>query len=163
MANLNLSSNIKLVISDFDGIFTDSSIFVDEKMHLSRKLSFKDIMGVSLLMKNGFSFAIVSGEKNTAIEFIKKKFKLKDVYQKIRKKSEIVQELMQKYNLLPSQIAYIGDDVNDIEPLNLVDFKITVPNANKKVKEISNIQITNAEGGNGAFREIVDSLIENIY
>ena len=61
----------------------------------------------------------------------------------------------------PEEILYIGDDVNDIECLEYAKTKITVQNANKKVKKIKDIQITESYGGDGAFREVVDTLLEN--
>ena len=64
-----------------------------------------------------------------------------------------------KDNLSKEEVIYIGDDVNDIECLNFVTTKITVPNANKKVKALENIQITETSGGEGAFREIVDNIL----
>ena len=57
-----------MVISDFDGIFTDNTIYIDEDGKISRKINFRDVMGISLLIKNGFEFGIISGEKNSAIK-----------------------------------------------------------------------------------------------
>ena len=58
---------------------------------------------------------------------------------------------------------YIGDDVNDFDSLNFAKYRITVPNAVQKIKEIKNIQITESEGGNGAFREVVDAILDFWY
>lgn len=65
----------------------------------------------------------------------------------------------EKYNLKDEEILYVGDDINDIECLNSVKYAITVEDANYKVKQIPHIQITKANAGNGAFREIVDNII----
>ena len=61
---LQLSSDIKLIVSDFDGVFTDGSVYISEKNEVQKKLNFKDIMGVSMLLKKGYNFAIISGEKS---------------------------------------------------------------------------------------------------
>ena len=160
IGSLQLSKDIKLVISDFDGVFTDGGIYVFDDFKTSKKLSFKDIMAVSLLIKNGYKFAIVSGESSSAVEYVKTKFALEDVFQGIRQKASVVKEIMEKYSLLPEEVIYIGDDVNDIDSLNLVKYKIAPPNSNYKVKSMPEIQITRAVGGDGAFREVVDSLLE---
>ena len=68
--------------------------------------------------------------------------------------------LKRKYNLDEEEFLYIGDDINDLEALNYVKYAITVPDAVNKVKAIKGIQITTSRGGNGAFREVVDSLID---
>lgn len=152
--------NIKMVLTDFDGIFTDNSVIINADGSISRKISFKDVMGVSLLVKNGIDVAIISGEANSAIEKIKTSFKLKEVYQDIRNKLEVVKDILNRYNLSREEVLYVGDDVNDLQSLEYVAHRFTVPNANKKIKAIDNIIITNAVGGDGAFREIVDILIE---
>ena len=66
---------------------------------------------------------------------------------------------MQKYELSEDEFLYVGDDVNDFDSLSYAKHALTVPNAVEKVKKIENIQITHAAGGDGAFREIVDSLM----
>ncbi len=66
---------------------------------------------------------------------------------------------MEKYQLSLDEIVYIGDDVNDYDSLCYVKHKITVPDAVQKIKNIEGIQITSARGGEGAFREVADSLL----
>lgn len=157
---LNLSSDIKLIVSDFDGIFTDNSVFfLDEETKL-KKLSFKDLMGVSVAVKNGLMVAIISGDECKEIGYIAKRFNLADIHQGIRIKLPILESLKAKYNLTADEIVYVGDDVNDIECLNSVKYAVTVNQANYRVKNIEHIQITEAPAGDGAFREIVDNIIE---
>ena len=157
---LNLSSKIKMIISDFDGIFTDNSVYVFNKETKLKKLSFKDLMGVSICTKNNIKIAIISGEKSQEIDYIAEKFSIEDIHQGIRNKLPILLKIKDKYNLKDDEIIYIGDDINDIECLNRVKYAISVDSANYKVKEIPHIQITKAKSGDGAFREIVDNLME---
>ncbi len=156
---LKLPKNIKMIISDFDGIFTDNCVYITADEKQTRKLNFKDIMGISLLKKAGYEIAIISGEANSAIDVIAEKFELKEVHQGIRNKLEILQKILEKYNLSKDEIIYIGDDVNDFECLNFAKTKITVPEANKKLKKIKNIQITRTNCGSGVFREVADCLL----
>ena len=156
---MKIPSNIKMIITDFDGIFTDGSVYIDDDRKITRKISFKDVMGVSILVKNGYKVAIISGEENSAIKMIAENFKLEDVYMKIRKKIDVLKQILERHNLSADEVLYIGDDVNDKECLEFVKTKITVPNANKKIKAIENIQITEAYGGDGAFREVVDEIV----
>ena len=156
---IKLPQTIKMIITDFDGIVTDNCVYVDEAGKMSRKINFKDIMGFSILHKNGYKLCIVSGEKNKAIDIIAKKFDVEN-YQDIRKKAEIVEKVIAKYNLSDDEWVYIGDDINDYDALCRAKYAITVPDAVRKIKEIPNIQITETHSGNGAFREIADALVE---
>ena len=117
-------------------------------------------MAFSLLKKNGYKIGIISGETNSAIEVIRDKFQIEEVHQGIRNKLEILTKIVNKYSLTEDEYVYIGDDVNDYESLTKVKYAVTVPNAVEKIKQIPKILITNRSGGDGAFREVVDALIE---
>lgn len=155
---LELPKTIKMVITDFDGIITDNCVYIDSKGEMTRKLNFKDVMAFSILKKNGYKIGIISGEANSAIRVLDEKFNLDEIHENIRVKIDVLKSIVEKYNLKQDEYLYIGDDINDIAALEYSKIKITVPNAVKKVKEISEIQITEQEGGNGAFREVVDWL-----
>ncbi len=156
---MKIPNTVKMIVSDFDGIFTDNSVIINADKTISRKVSFKDIMGVSLLVKNGYKVGFISGEKNPIIEMIAEKFNLTEIHMDIRDKLTVLKEIMSRNSLNIDEILYIGDDVNDKLCLEFVKTKITVPNANKKIKEIEDIQITEACGGDGAFREVVDCIL----
>ena len=96
---LNLPDTIKFVITDFDGIVTDNCVYIDSKGEMTRKLNFKDVMAFSILRKNGYHIGIVSGEKNSAIEIIAKKFKVEEVHQDIRVKIDVIKSIVERYKL----------------------------------------------------------------
>ena len=77
---LKLSKNIKMVVSDFDGVFTDGSVYLSEKNEVQKKLNFKDIMGVSLMIKAGIGFGIISGEKSEILNYFKDKFNVEEIH-----------------------------------------------------------------------------------
>ncbi len=158
---LNLPKTIKFVITDFDGIVTDNCVYIAQNGEISRKLNFKDVMAFSILRKNNFKIGIISGEQNSAIEIIAKKFEVEEVHQGIRTKLDVLKSIIEKYNLKKDEFLYIGDDINDYDSLVFVKYAVTVPNAVQKIKDIDGIQITDARGGEGAFRELVDTLVCN--
>lgn len=160
MPNIKLPKTIKMVITDFDGVVTDNCVYISDSGEISRKLNFKDVMGFSILKKQGYNTAIISGEKNSAIETIAKTFGLKEIHQDIRNKIEVLKDIISRNNLTEEEYLYIGDDVNDVECLEFSKYKITVPNAIQKVKDIDGIQITEHRGGEGAFREVADCLTD---
>lgn len=158
---IEINKNIKLIATDFDGVLTDGYVFYssvsDEEI---KRISFKDIMGLSLAVKNNYKIAIISGEKNKIIDKLANKFNLEDVHQGIKDKQAVLQSIAEKYGLSQEEICYIGDDINDIGALEWAGTPVTVPEANYKVKKIENIATTTANAGNGAFREVIDSLLE---
>ena len=156
---IELPNTIKMVITDFDGIMTDNCVYISDSGDCSRKINFKDVMGIHLLRKAGYELAVISGEKNRAIELLAEKFAIKEIHMNIRKKIEVLQSIVEKYSLSKEEFVYIGDDVNDLESLEYAKYRITVPHAPIKLKEVEGIQITEVDGGEGAFREVVECLI----
>ena len=159
MSKIKLPKSIRMVVTDFDGVITDNCVYINEDFSMSRKLNFKDIMGFFLLKRNGIDISIISGEKNSAIETMAQKFQITEIHQNIRIKIDVLKDILKKYNLTQEEYVYIGDDVNDLECLNFAKYKITVPHAVEKVKNVDKIQITQSEAGNGAFREVAACLV----
>ncbi len=152
-------SNVKLIVSDFDGIFTDGKLTVFSDGKTSKQIDYKDIMAVSIILKKDIKFAILSGEKSSAIDILKEKFPQIETFQNERKKIHILKALTEKYNIKPENIIYIGDDINDKDCLEYVKYPVTVPNAYHKIKKIKNIFITKNSGGCGVLREITDLIL----
>lgn len=156
---IKLPKTIKWIITDFDGVVTDNCVYIDDELKMSRRLNFKDVIAFSVLRKNGINVAFISGEKNGAMELLSKKFGIDEVYGQIRVKIDVLKSIIDKYNLSQEDYVYIGDDINDLQCLEYAKYKITVPHAVEKVKNVSGIQITENESGNGAFREVTDCLL----
>ena len=161
MSNLKILKTIKFIISDFDGVMTDGCVYVDDKLNMSRKVSFKDLMAISLLKKAGIQVVFISGEKNALIDLLVERFSLAESHQDIRIKIDVLKQVVEKYNLKPEEFLYMGDDINDTACLNFAQTRITVPNSTPTLKKIKGIQITRAKGGDGAFREVVDCLLSS--
>lgn len=161
MPKLNIPKTVKMIVADFDGVMTDNCIYVDESLKISRKINFKDVMAVSMLRKAGIELAFISGEKNPLIDLLAERFSLSETHQNIRIKIDVLKSIVERNNLKLEEFLYIGDDINDIACLDYSAIKITVPNATSKVKEIKGVQITKEVGGNGAFREVVDCLLNS--
>ena len=159
MSKLYLPKTIKMVITDFDGVMTDGCVYISDTGEFTRKVHFKDVMGMALLRKAGFKLGIISGEGNQAIEMLAKKFNIEEVHQSIRIKIDVLKDIIERHNLSQEEYVYIGDDVNDFACLEHAKYKITLPHAPIKLKQIEGIQITENECGNGAYREVADCLI----
>ena len=158
--NLKLSSDIKMVISDFDGVFTDGTFLLDENLNQQKSVNFIDIMGVSMLLKNNTIFGIISGETSNILEYFRHQFGVDEIHKGIRQKGIVLNSIMEKYNLKDDEVLYIGDDINDIPAFECVKYRIAPKNVNPIVKiSVKNLQVTASRGGMGAFREMVDNLL----
>ena len=158
---IKLSNEIKMVVSDFDGVFTDGSVYISEKNEVQKKLNFKDIMGVSMMLKKGINFGIISGEKSNILNYFKDKFGIEEIHGGVRQKGIILAEIMERLDLKANEVLYIGDDINDIAAMELVKYRIAPKNVNPVLGfKVQNLQITEAFGGDGAIREIADILVE---
>lgn len=153
------TEKIKMIISDFDGIFTDGTGIVDCDGNVSKRIHFHDVIGIALAIKAGYIVVIMTGEAAGAVKYLDKKFPELTVYQDIKDKLPLVMQIAQENNISKEELLYIGDDVNDYLPLNYAGIKVTVPNANQNVKEIKDIHLTEKKGGEGVFREVADALI----
>lgn len=160
---LNIDKNIKIIATDFDGVLTDGCVYYSSVSHEEiKRISYADIMGVSLAVKNGYKVAIISGEKSYAIDKLAEKFNLEDIHQGIRDKLTALVSISEKYNVPLNQICFIGDDINDIPALEAAGVAVTVTNANYRVKQLPGVQIAEAPAGNGVFREVIDSLLSEL-
>ena len=161
MSGIKLPDTIKMIITDFDGVVTDNCVYINEDYTMTRKLNFKDVMGFSILKKNGFNIAIISGETNSAIEILAKKFDIKEVHQKIRIKIDILKSIIEKYNLSQEEYVYIGDDINDELVLRAVGIGACPKDAQARITSLPCIICLNRCGGQGAVREFADYLLQN--
>lgn len=158
---LEKAKHIKLLALDFDGTISDGFVNISESGDILKRISFKDIFGLHQLKKNNFIVAVISGDKTPIIDTFAYKLKLEDVYQGIRNKEEILQNLAEKYEIKLENICFAGDDINDIAALQSVGLPVTVANAYYKVRELPGVFVTKADGGNGAIREITDLLLQS--
>jgi N-acylneuraminate cytidylyltransferase len=151
---------IKMVITDVDGVLTNSGmLYIDGDLE-AKQFNTKDGMGVEILKRNKIACAIITGESHSSVIRRAKKLNIDEVYIGIKNKLEIVNRISMKYKLGLNEIAYIGDDINDLESMKSVGLSIAVGDAVEEVKSIASI-ILKTIGGAGAFREFVDLLISS--
>lgn len=152
------SKKITLVISDVDGVLTDGGMYYSEVGEVMRKFNTKDGMGVELLRNQGIRTILVTKENSKIVRVRAKKLQINDVYVGIKNKEIILPELCKKFNVKYSEIAYIGDDVNDIGIMKKVGFSACPADGMDSVKNIVDYTC-NSRGGEGAFREVADLIL----
>jgi N-acylneuraminate cytidylyltransferase len=153
---------IKLLVSDVDGVLTDGGAYYsDNGLHL-KKFNIRDGMGMVLLRKAGYKLAIVTTEKTKLVELRAQRLQIDDLYQGIVSKVEAVEDLIKKYSLTWEEVAFIGDDINDIPVLQRVGFAVAPANGTSINKKTAHY-ITKTDGGNGCVREVCDLLLALHY
>jgi 3-deoxy-D-manno-octulosonate 8-phosphate phosphatase (KDO 8-P phosphatase) len=152
---------IKLVLSDVDGVITDGGMYYTESGEEFKKFNTRDGMGVELLQKNKIDTIFITKE-NSKISRARAKKLNSQIYFGIENKEKKLKEICKKLNVDPLNIAYIGDDVNDVSIMKLVGFSASPNDGVYEVKKIVNYICEN-KGGNGAFREFADLIIRNKY
>lgn len=153
--------NVKLFITDVDGVMTDCGMYYSENGDELKKFNTRDGMGIQLLREKGIKTAIVTKEKTKIVEARANKLKIDEVYQGIVDKLSIFEELREKYSLEYSEIVYIGDDINDIPVLEKAGVSFCPNDAVDEVKNVSDY-ILSRKGGEGVIREVVEILTMNI-
>ena len=148
-----------MIISDIDGVWTDGSFYKGTDGKEFKKFNVNDGVGVAMAKAAGYKIALISGRYSPATEYRAKELNIEDVYNGGLNKIIAYEELKIKYNLIDSEIAYVGDDLIDIPVMEKVGAPIAVANAITSVKKIS-IYITKTSGGYGAFRESVSWIID---
>lgn len=154
-------NKIKLVIFDLDGVFTDSKIYIDEKNNLTKCYNGKDSYALKLLIKRNIKTALITAHMTDCVKYMSHIVERMDyfVMGKYNKVSELY-NLQEKFKLNLNEIAYIGDDLPDLECMKLVGFSACPIDAVNDVKNYVNYVCTK-KGGDGAVREFVEYLINN--
>jgi YrbI family 3-deoxy-D-manno-octulosonate 8-phosphate phosphatase len=158
MKKLEKLKSIKILLTDVDGVLTDGGMYYSPTGDVMKKFHARDGMGVSLLKKHGIPTVIVTKEKTKMVRNWAKNMNVDYLYDGIIDKEKIFEKICKKYKLTSSQIAYIGDDVNDLGLLKKVGFSATPNNGILQIQKIVDYKCKK-NGGDGVLREVADLII----
>lgn len=144
---------------DVDGVMTDGGVYLIGEKDEMKRFDIQDGMGITLIQAAGIKTAIITGRQSIVVDRRAKELKMAEVFQGYADKTEALDFLVQKYLITADEVAYIGDDVQDIPLLMRVGLPIAVQNARQNVKDICRY-VTSASGGHGAVREVVEWMLE---
>lgn len=150
--------NIKMLVMDVDGTLTDGKIYYGNNGEIFKAFDVRDGYRLIKCEDYGIITAIITGKSSEIVAGRAKDLKIKEVYQGISNKIEILTMLIEKYSLSSSQVAYIGDDVNDLECMAYCGFSACPADALDEVKTQVDYVCKNI-GGHGAVRELIDMII----
>jgi 3-deoxy-D-manno-octulosonate 8-phosphate phosphatase (KDO 8-P phosphatase) len=154
------TSPIQAVVLDVDGVLTDGSIYLAASGEEMKRISFTDVMGISLGRRAGLRFALVSGEGGPVLELIARRLQITDVYAGCKDKAAALRSYAESARLELKEICFMGDDVNDLPAMALAGLRAAPAGAHASVRKTAQI-VTERGGGQGAVRELVDRLLEN--
>ena len=151
--------DIKIFLTDSDGCLTDGGMYYTENGDEMKKFNTKDGMGFRILREKGIITGIITGEDVDMVRRRGAKLKMDEIHCGIDNKMAVVKEICRKYQCGLENVAYVGDDINDVEVLKAVGMGFSVANATEAAKEAACF-ITKRNGGDAALREIIDTFFE---
>lgn len=153
------AEKIEWMFCDIDGTLTDGGVFYSEGGELLKRFSLRDGTGFFLLRQCGIKTGFITTETSPIVEQRAKKLKIDKYIYGTHRKLEAMQIFVKSEGISLENIAYIGDELNDIKLLNACGLGFAVRDADHRVKDAALIVCGN-NGGDGAFREAVERLLD---
>lgn len=150
---------IKAILTDVDGVLTDGGMYYSEKGEIIKKFNTRDGMAVELLRHYKIPVILITKEKSKIVLSRGKKLKVNDIFIGILKKESLLSKICKKYELKKNNLAYIGDDINDLQIMKQVGFSAT-PNDGMQIIKKNSDYVCKLKGGEGVLREIADLILD---
>jgi 3-deoxy-D-manno-octulosonate 8-phosphate phosphatase (KDO 8-P phosphatase) len=152
------AKKIKLLLLDVDGVMTDGRIILDNQGNELKAFHVRDGHGIKLAQRAGIVIGIITGRKAEVVNVRARELGIGEVHQGALEKIGVYEALLEKYGLGDDEAAFIGDDIVDVGILKRVGLAVTVADCDPAVKPYADM-ITQAKGGRGAVREVVNLLL----
>lgn len=150
-----LLNNIKAFIFDVDGVLTDGTVTIFPNGELIRKMNIKDGYALKSAVDAGYPVCIISGGSNMDVKTRLEGLGLTEIYMGIHNKIEKYQEIMEKYNLKPEEVIYMGDDIPDYPVMELVGLPCAPNDAAYEIREVAKY-VSPKNGGEGCVRDVIE-------
>lgn len=148
----------KLILTDIDGVWTDGGMYYDQTGNEWKKFHTYDSAGVLFAHQNEIPVGIITGEDTEIVARRAAKLKIDYLFQGVKNKLEVAENLCKELNISLDEVAYIGDDLGDVELLKNVGISATPNSAPEYIKKYSQMLLTK-NGGEGVFREFVEKIL----
>lgn len=149
---------IKLLALDVDGVLTDGSIYISPAGEVFKGFNAKDGMGISCALRSGLQIAVITGRQSPIVERRCEELGITLLQQGVKDKRLALQQMAHKLGLVREEIAYMGDDLNDIPAFKASGLNLVPADAAIEVMAVADI-ITKASGGRGAVREAITMIL----
>lgn len=152
------AKKIKLILMDVDGTLTDGSIFILPDGEEIKAFNVRDGMGILMARQAGLKTGVISGKTSRTLALRAQRLRLDEVHEGIQDKKAALEEILKRNGLHSLEVAYIGDDLGDLEVMKCVGLAAAVADAHPLVKENCHY-ICRHEGGRGAVREFIEFIL----
>lgn len=159
MENRERAQKIKMILMDVDGTLTDGKLTVLPDGEELKSYNVRDGLGILLARLAGLKTGIITGKTSKPLEIRAQKLKIVELHQGILDKMKVLEKILDKHNLDPEEVAFIGDDLGDLDVLKSVGLSGAVADAHPYVKKYSHF-ISSHPGGGGAVREFIELILE---
>ena len=149
---------IKLLALDVDGVLTDGSIYISPAGEVFKGFNAKDGMGISCALRSGLQIAVITGRQSPIVERRCEELGITLLQQGVKDKRLALEQMAQRLGLVREEIAYMGDDLNDIPAFKASGLNLVPADAAIEVMAVADI-ITKASGGRGAVREAITMIL----
>lgn len=150
---------VRLLAMDVDGVLTDGTILMAGEHTEAKRFHVADGLGIQLALHAGLTVVWISGRTSEAVERRARELNVSHLYQNAPNKSVPLAELLGAYTLAPANIAFIGDDINDLPAYSVAGVKFAPANAADIIKGVADF-VTERPGGAGAVREVCDAILK---
>ncbi|SET61292.1 3-deoxy-manno-octulosonate-8-phosphatase KdsC [Thalassotalea agarivorans] len=152
-------AKIKLLVCDIDGVFSDGKIYMGNDGEELKTFNTKDGFGVKALIASGVPVAVITGRTSNIVQTRMTSLNITDIVQGTEDKLPALTSILEKYQVAPEQVAYIGDDMPDLVCIEHVGLGVAVGDAHPLVKAGADY-ITSINGGSGCVREVCDTIMQ---
>lgn len=152
-------SKIKMLAMDVDGTLTDGKIYISNQGEAMKAFSSKDGLGIKLLLKHDITPVIITGRTSDIVRHRCQELGIHILFQGINNKSQKLKELMKVYHLQPDEVAYIGDDMNDLGAMEIAGATFAPADCAKQLLPYVDILLTK-KAGDSPVREAIDMILE---
>ena len=156
-----MKKKIKLIVYDFDGVMTDNKVYIDQNGNEMVQVNRADGLGIAEIKKLGIKQIIVSTEKNSVVSVRALKLNIPCLQGIVNKKDTLIDYCLEN-DIDIKQVAYVGNDINDKEAMEIAGASFCPIDAHESIKAISE-HVFQTKGGNGVVRELFDILTLGNY
>jgi len=157
--NINLAE-IEMLVMDVDGVLTDGTLIINSDGTESKFFNSLDGHGIRMWQRVGLKVALISGRASEPTQHRAEQLQIEYVFQDCHYKLPVFKELLEKIDLSPDRVAYIGDDLTDLPVIRYAGLGVAVANAADEVKKYADY-VTTRPGGSGAVREVIEYILKS--
>lgn len=156
---LDAFRHISTFVFDVDGVMTDGSLLVLPDGVMARRMNIKDGYALQLAIKKGYRVLVISGGDSPEVKDRLNKLGITDVWMKTHQKKQVLAAYLEEHHISREQVLYMGDDIPDLDVIQLAGLPCCPLDAVQEIKDIS-IYVSYLNGGTGCVRDVIEKVMK---